>query len=51
MSDERFKLHLKEMHENEAIIWGHYDETDMIAKQIDNCVLKVEKYCSTIITE
>jgi hypothetical protein len=51
LNDERFKKHIKEMHENEAIIWGHYDEADKIANQIDDCVLRIENYCSTIITE
>lgn len=51
LEDERFQKHLKEMHENEAIIWAQYDETDKIARQIDECVLKIETYFSTIISK
>ncbi len=50
-SDEHFQRHLKEMHKNESIIWGNYDDEDITAKQIDQCVLKIETYCSLIIKE
>jgi hypothetical protein len=47
-SDEEFQRHLKEMHKNEAIIWGHYDTDDEIANRINACILKIEIYCSKI---
>jgi hypothetical protein len=47
-TEELFQQHLKEMEENEAIIWGHYDENDKIAKRVDQCISSIEKYCSTI---
>lgn len=38
--------HLKEMNENEAIIWAQYDVHDETATKIEACVLKIEEYCS-----
>ncbi|MBI3235515.1 MAG: hypothetical protein HYZ42_15995 [Bacteroidetes bacterium] len=47
-TDLEFQKHLKEMHENEEIIWGSFDETDKISIQIDNCIAQIEKYCEGI---
>ena len=47
-NEQSFHVHLKEMHENEAIIWGHYDKDDKIAQEIDVCISKIETFCSTI---
>lgn len=44
-SDLEFQKHLKEMHENENIIWASFDENDKIANQVDECIAKIESYC------
>jgi len=46
---EFFERHLEQMHKNEAIVWAQYDEEDKTAQQIDNCVTRIENYCSSII--
>ena len=46
--ENEFEIHLKEMHENEKIIWADLDESDLVAKRVDDCILKMEKYCWSI---
>jgi hypothetical protein len=47
-TDAEFQKHLKEMHNYESIIYGHYDDDDDIAKQVNNCIQEIENYCKTI---
>lgn len=50
-TDAEFQKHLKEIQENEDIIWGSFDENDKIAIQVDKCIVQVEKYCESIMTK
>lgn len=46
-SSTEFDLHLKEMHKYEEIFWSG-GKNDEIEKQLEICISKIEKYCSSI---
>ncbi|PKN16498.1 MAG: hypothetical protein CVU66_00680 [Deltaproteobacteria bacterium HGW-Deltaproteobacteria-23] len=48
-TEEQFERHLKDMHENEAIIWTGFDVTDKFQESVKNTISKIEGICKPII--